>query len=119
MPCGILGAVPDAAMNECYPLGVYAAVQKHLDRPLVFPGGLASWENPIDQSSAMLNAYLEEWTVLRDQTNRGEKFNATDGSAFTWGKPCINRRNVESLLTIDRWILATTGCLVWTRIRGS
>ncbi|GAB7350444.1 hypothetical protein MBLNU459_g1050t2 [Dothideomycetes sp. NU459] len=85
MPCGVLGAVPDAAMNECYPLAVYASVQKHLGRPLTFPGGLAAWENCIDQSSATLNAYLEEWTVLRDQSNRGEKFNATDGSAFTWG----------------------------------
>lgn len=84
MPCGILGAVPDAAMNLCYPLAVYATVQAHLSQPLEFPGGLGSWQNAQDQSSAMLNGYLEEWTVLREQTRRGERFNATDGSCFTW-----------------------------------
>lgn len=84
MPCGILGAVPDAAMNLCFPLAVYATVQAHLGKPLEFPGDLVSWQNPQDQSSAMLNGYLEEWTVLREQEALGEKWNAVDGSPFTW-----------------------------------
>lgn len=33
----------------------------------------------------MLNGYLEEWSVLRDQGSVvGEKWNAVDGSPFTW-----------------------------------
>jgi len=84
MPAGILGAVPDAAMNLCFPLAVYATVQAYLKKPLEFPGGLESWQNVQDQSSAMLNGYLEEWAVLRDQKGLGEKFNAADNSAFTW-----------------------------------
>jgi len=84
MPCGILGAVPDAAMNLCFPLAVYATVSAHLKKPIEFPGGLAEWQNVQDQSSAMLNGYLEEWTVLRDQNSTGEKWNAIDNSAFTW-----------------------------------
>lgn len=84
MPCNILGAVPDAAMNLCFPLAVYATVCAHLKQPLHFPGGVTAWERPQDQSSAMLNAYLEEWTVLRPQETLGEKFNAVDGIPFTW-----------------------------------
>jgi hypothetical protein len=84
MPCGILGAVPDAAMNLAYPLALYASIQAHLKEPFRFPGGLAGWQNPQDQSSAMLNGYLEEWSVLRDQQELGAKYNAVDGSAFTW-----------------------------------
>ena len=84
MPCGILGAVPDAAMNLCFPLAVYATVQAHLKKPLEYPGSLQSFQIPQDQSSAMLNGYLEEWSVLRDQDVVGERYNATDGSNFTW-----------------------------------
>lgn len=85
MPSNILGAVPDAAMNLVFPLAVYATVQSHLKQPLRFPGGLKAWETPQDQSSAVLNGYLEEWAVLREQGPRGEKYNTADGSAFTWG----------------------------------
>ncbi|KAF1956958.1 NAD dependent epimerase/dehydratase family protein-like protein [Byssothecium circinans] len=49
MPSYILGAVPDTAMNLIYPLGIYAAVTKHLGQRL---------------DSSKLNAYLEEWAVL-------------------------------------------------------
>ncbi|EON64875.1 hypothetical protein W97_04109 [Coniosporium apollinis CBS 100218] len=84
-PSFILGAVPDAAMNVCYPLAVYASVCKHMGQPLDFPYDLHSWETPQDQSSAMMNGYLEEWAVLTDAAEN-EAFNACDVSAFTWGK---------------------------------
>ncbi|EWZ28566.1 NAD dependent epimerase/dehydratase family protein-like protein [Fusarium oxysporum Fo47] len=84
-PAWILGAVPDAAMNLCFPLGVYAIVCKHLGQALDFPAGLESWESIHMQSSAMLNAYLEEWCVLTEAAEN-EAFNASDGSPFTWGK---------------------------------
>lgn len=85
MPSFILGAVPDAAMNVCFPLAVYAAVTKHLGEKLEYPGDLRSWESPQVQSSSIMNAYLEEWAVLTPSA-RNQKFNAFDDSAFTWGK---------------------------------
>jgi hypothetical protein len=84
MPSSILGAVPDAAMNLVFPLGVYASVQKHLGSPLEFPCDLHAWEATRCLSSSMLNGYMEEWTVLTDHT-ANEKFNTSDGTTFTWG----------------------------------
>lgn len=78
----VLGAVPDAAMNVCFPIAIYATVSAYLKQPLVFPGDIAGWQFPVSQSSAMLNGYLEEWAVLSPNTEN-EKFNACDSSAFS------------------------------------
>lgn len=72
-------------MNVVYPLAVYTAVSKHLAVPLEYPAGLQEWEMTQDQSSAMLNSYLEEWCVLEDRA-ANQAFNAADGCPFTWGK---------------------------------
>jgi nucleoside-diphosphate-sugar epimerase len=85
MPSFILGAVPDAAMNVCFPLAVYAAVTKHLGGKLEYPADLAAWDSPQSQSTSMLNAYMAEWSVLTPAA-KNEKFNAFDDSAFTWGR---------------------------------
>ncbi|CAG9945612.1 unnamed protein product [Clonostachys rosea f. rosea IK726] len=82
-PSYLLGAVPDAAMNLVYPLMVYAVVQKHLGKPLIFPGDLACWENVFSFSSSMMNAYFTEWLALTD-VESGDSFNSIDGSPFTW-----------------------------------
>lgn len=50
-PSHIAGAVPDAAMNLCYPLAVYATVQKHLHQKLEYPGDLTTWETFVSISS--------------------------------------------------------------------
>ena len=84
MPSGILGAVPDAAMNLVFPLGVYASVQKHLGEKLEFPCDLQAWEVNRCMSSSKMNAYMEEWTVLNEEA-KNEKFNTMDGTTFTWG----------------------------------
>ena len=84
MPSYIIGAVPDAAMNLVYPLGIYAAVTKHLHEKLEFPADMQAWEATHVGSSSMLNAYLEEWAVLKEEA-ANEKFNAADGCGFTWG----------------------------------
>jgi hypothetical protein len=85
MPSGILGAVPDAAMNLVFPLGVYASVQKHLGEKLAFPCDLSAWEATRCLSSSMLNGYMEEWAVLHSSSTANQKFNTSDGSSFTWG----------------------------------
>ena len=107
MPSYILGAVPNAAMNAAYPLAVYCAVSKYLNEPLVFPSGYEAWVNPQVQSTAKMNAYLEEWLALglpesetARETGVGKggggkgkpfareegqgKFNAFDQSPWAW-----------------------------------
>ncbi|KAJ4379505.1 hypothetical protein N0V86_004685 [Didymella sp. IMI 355093] len=93
MPAGILGAVPDAAMNLVFPLGVYASVQKHLGEKLEFPSDLQAWEANRCMSSSRMNGYMEEWAVLTDAASN-EKFNTMDGTTFTWGNhwPKLARR---------------------------
>ncbi|KAF2749379.1 NAD dependent epimerase/dehydratase family protein-like protein [Sporormia fimetaria CBS 119925] len=84
MPSFICGAVPDAAMNWVFPLGVYASVTQYLNAVLEFPSDLTAWENTHVGSSSMLNGYMEEWAVLTEGT-ADEKFNTVDSSPFTWG----------------------------------
>lgn len=84
MPARILGAVPDAAMNLVFPLGVYASVQKHLGEKLEFPCDLQAWEVHQCMSSSKMNGYMEEWAVLNDYA-KNEKFNTMDGTTLTWG----------------------------------
>lgn len=84
-PSFILGAVPDAAMNVAFPIAAYASVCKYLNAKLEFPGSLESWETVQVQSSAMMNGYLEEWMVLNEGANN-QAFNASDDSAFCYGK---------------------------------
>lgn len=84
-PSFILGAVQDAAMNLVYPLAVYAAVQAHRQRPLVFPGDFAAWDKEQIQSAAMLNGYMAEWAALTPAA-ADQAFNAGDAFPFTWGR---------------------------------
>ena len=82
-PANIPGAVPDAAMNLCLPLGIYAVVQKYLQKPHEFPSDFSAWTNIQTLSSAPINCYLAEWAVLTDEA-KNESFNVTDDCAFTW-----------------------------------
>ncbi|KAL9052135.1 MAG: hypothetical protein Q9162_005596 [Coniocarpon cinnabarinum] len=107
MPSFILGAVPNAAMNAAFPLAVYCAVCKHLNEPLVFPGGFNSWTTPQMVSTSQMDAYLEEYLAIglpdsetARETGAGKghggkgknygreegqgKFNAVDGALWAW-----------------------------------
>lgn len=88
-PSHIIGAVKDAAMNLVYPLGVFGAIHAHLQKPLVYPGDVASFDLAQSISTAKLNAYLEKWAVL-DPDTANQVFNASDSSQFTFGKFWIN-----------------------------
>lgn len=83
MPGPILGAVPDAAMNLAFPLAVYATVCRSLGEPLKWPGDASAWQMHCSMSSAMMNAYMEEWAVLTPAA-ANQRFNACDGGIFTW-----------------------------------
>ncbi|KAK2756120.1 hypothetical protein FQN54_005528 [Arachnomyces sp. PD_36] len=86
MPATILGAVKDAAMNAVFPIGVFAAVNAHLGKPMVFPGDITSYEMIQTASSAKMNAYIEEWAVLSGSGTANQRFNACDDSAFSWSR---------------------------------
>lgn len=85
LPSHIAGAVPDAAMNFCFPLAIYASIQKYLNRPLEFPGDLKAWDTTQTISSAQMNGYLSEYVALTDGA-KNRVFNAADDCAFSWGK---------------------------------
>ncbi|KAK9489287.1 hypothetical protein V1508DRAFT_445660 [Lipomyces doorenjongii] len=85
IPSWILGAVKEAAMNILYPLSVYAAVQRHLGKPLDFPGDIIAWDKEQLESTAMMNSYFSEWVVLTDGTSN-ESLNIVDDYRFNWGR---------------------------------
>ena len=84
-PSYIIGAVRDNLLNHMTGFAVYASVQAHLKRPLAFPGDYLAWDREMCQSTAIMNAYLEEWAVLTPEAEN-EAFNAQDGLPFTWGR---------------------------------
>ncbi|KAF4458447.1 nad dependent epimerase dehydratase family [Fusarium albosuccineum] len=84
-PSFIIGTATDSALNHLVGLSVYAAVQAHLGQPLEFPGDYATWDREHCQSTAMLNARMEEWAVLSPNT-ANEAFNMQDGNPYTWGR---------------------------------
>lgn len=89
-PSYIIGAVRDNILNYLPGFAVYASVQAYLKQPLYFPGDYVAWDREYCQSSAMINAYLEEWAVLTPDA-ADEAFNVQDGTNFTWGRfwPCL------------------------------
>lgn len=70
-------------MNAFYGLGVYAAVQAHLGRPLEFPGTMAAWLKDHAHSHAHLTGYLSEWAVLNEHCGN-EAFNSSDQGSFSY-----------------------------------
>ncbi|KAK5226439.1 hypothetical protein LTR47_009117 [Exophiala xenobiotica] len=84
-PSYIIGAVRDNLLNHLVGIAVYASVQAYLKEPLSFPGDYIAWDREYCQSTALLNAYLEEWAVLSPHTGN-QAFNAQDGLPFTWGR---------------------------------
>ena len=70
-------------MSLAFPLAIYASVAAHLREPLVFPADIAHWQATQRNSSAMLDAYFEEWLVLTDGIEN-QKFNASDGTVWAW-----------------------------------
>jgi hypothetical protein len=84
-PSYIVGAVPDGSLNHLVGFGIYAAVQARLGQPIRFPGDYNAWDREQVQSSALLNAYFEEWMVLSENA-ANQAFNIHDGHCFTWGR---------------------------------
>ncbi|KAK4959259.1 hypothetical protein LTR10_004061 [Elasticomyces elasticus] len=84
-PSYIIGAVRDNLLNHLVGLSAYCAVKSYLGETIAFPGDYIAWDREYCQSTGVLNAYLEEWTVLNPNAGN-EAFNAQDGLPFTWGR---------------------------------
>ncbi|KIW13409.1 hypothetical protein PV08_08597 [Exophiala spinifera] len=84
-PGFIIGAVPNAAMNEAYGLAVYASVQAEMGEGLEYPGTIAAWGLEKHLSAARLIAWHAEWAVLTAQA-KNQALNISDDSMFTYGK---------------------------------
>ncbi|KAK4927306.1 hypothetical protein LTR49_005972 [Elasticomyces elasticus] len=83
LPPSVIGFSPGSFQTLIFPLLVYAAVQKHLGKPLEFPSDIAAWWCPQHLGNAMLNGYEYEWMALSPQT-ANNMFNISDDSVFTW-----------------------------------
>ena len=84
-PNFIIGAVRDGTLNHLIGIGIYAAVQAHLGRPISFPGDYRAWDREQAQSTGLLNAHFQEWLALTDSA-ANQAFNIHDGLNFTWGR---------------------------------
>lgn len=69
-----------APMNMLAAIGVYGAVLKHLNKPLIFPGGPTSITEATD---AALLASAMFWATRAEQA-KNEVFNITNGDVFSW-----------------------------------
>ncbi|CAK1357288.1 hypotheticalsprotein [Cercospora beticola] len=84
-PSYIIGAVRENQLNYLVGFIVYGAVTAHLKQTLRFPADYAAFDKEFVASSAMLNAYMMEWSVLTPEA-KNQAFNVQDGLPFTWSR---------------------------------
>lgn len=65
-------------MNFAVTIGIYAAIQKELKQPLLFPGTKRSWFRISDHSTASNNAEFQLWAVENPIVEH-EIFNIANG----------------------------------------
>uniref|UniRef100_A0A5B7BZZ9 Iridoid synthase n=1 Tax=Davidia involucrata TaxID=16924 RepID=A0A5B7BZZ9_DAVIN len=82
-PQVIFGFSPYSMMNIIGTLCVYAAICKHENRPLRFPGTEAAWNCYYVASDADLIAEQEIWAAV-DPNAKNEAFNCNNGDVFKW-----------------------------------
>jgi nucleoside-diphosphate-sugar epimerase len=79
-PQVVLGVAVGSAMNPVATLGAYAAIQRELGEPLVFPGHPHVLTECID---ARIIAAAIEWSWREPRANR-EAINLTNGDVIVW-----------------------------------
>ncbi|CAA2998868.1 mutant iridoid synthase [Olea europaea subsp. europaea] len=82
-PALIFGFSPCSLMNIVSTLSVYAAICKHENKPLVYPGSKASWNCFVDAADAELAAEHQIWAAV-DPNAKNQAFNCTNGDLFKW-----------------------------------
>ncbi|KAA8537825.1 hypothetical protein F0562_027595 [Nyssa sinensis] len=82
-PQVIFGFSPYSLMNIIGTLCVYAAICKHENAPLKFPGSKAAWNCYSNASDADLIAEHQIWAAV-DPYAKNEAFNCSNGDVFKW-----------------------------------
>ncbi|XP_059637079.1 (S)-8-oxocitronellyl enol synthase CYC2-like [Cornus florida] len=82
-PAVIFGFSPYSLMNIIGTLGVYAAICKHENVPLKFPGTKAAWNCYSVASDSDLIAEHQIWAAV-DPYASNEAFNCSNGDLFKW-----------------------------------
>lgn len=82
-PAVIFGFSPLSMMNLVGTLCVYAAICKHENVPLTFPGTKAAWNCYSVASDADLIAEHQIWAAV-DPYAKNEAFNCSNGDIFKW-----------------------------------
>ncbi|KAI3465285.1 hypothetical protein Pfo_021948 [Paulownia fortunei] len=82
-PAVIFGFSPYSMMNMLDSLIVYAAICKHDNVPLKFPGTKAAWNCYFVASDADLIAEQQIWCSV-DPNGKNEAFNCSNGDVFKW-----------------------------------
>ncbi|KAI9105667.1 hypothetical protein DFS34DRAFT_575386 [Phlyctochytrium arcticum] len=81
-PNVIIGVSKGNFMNFAVSIGLYAALQKELGQPLVFPGNQFIYEqNIVDHSWAKNNAEFQLWATMHLDKTKNHAFNIHDGGA--------------------------------------
>uniref|UniRef100_A0A5B7BXS8 Iridoid synthase n=2 Tax=Davidia involucrata TaxID=16924 RepID=A0A5B7BXS8_DAVIN len=82
-PPVIFGFSPFSMMNIIGSLCVYAAICKHENKPLKFPGTKAAWNCYSVAADADLIAEHQIWAAV-DPYAKNEAFNCSNGDVFKW-----------------------------------
>ncbi|KAL6982989.1 mitochondrial peripheral inner membrane protein [Sarracenia purpurea var. burkii] len=82
-PPVIFGFSPFSLMNIILTLCVYAAICKHENKPLKFPGTKAAWNSYKVAGDADLIAEQQIWAAV-DPYAKNEAFNCNNGDVFKW-----------------------------------
>ncbi|KAL3652190.1 mitochondrial peripheral inner membrane protein [Castilleja foliolosa] len=82
-PAVIFGFSPYSMMNMLGSLCVYAAICKHENVPLKFPGTKAAWNCYFVAADADLIAEQQIWSCV-DPNGKNEAFNCSNGDVFKW-----------------------------------
>ncbi|KAL3834427.1 hypothetical protein ACJIZ3_009163 [Penstemon smallii] len=82
-PALIFGFSPYSMMNVVDDLGIYAAICKHENVPLTFPGNKVAWNCYFVASDADLIAEQQIWSSI-DPNGKNEAFNCSNGDLFKW-----------------------------------
>ncbi|KAL6982986.1 mitochondrial peripheral inner membrane protein [Sarracenia purpurea var. burkii] len=82
-PPAIFGFSPLSMMNIVGTLCAYAAICKHENKPLKFPGSKAAWNSYYVAADADLIAEQHIWAVV-DPNAKNEAFNCSNGDVFKW-----------------------------------
>lgn len=84
-PMFIVGQSPKPSLNIGYAIAIYAWLLKQMGQPLIFPGGLDSYQVKGQFSDSRLLASMLEWAAT-DQASANNVFNLVNGDTVSWAE---------------------------------